>query len=89
MSQSIKQRMGAISNGKDAAELRKVLEAVLVDLTALRSTVAALVTDNANRVANHNTLIAKLNADDGVTDADYAAATAATSSAPSALTTSS
>ena len=87
MSQSIKQRTAALSEVNDQRQLRLLLESLLTDVTALRATVAALVTDNANRIANHNTLIAKLNLDGGVTDTDYAVATAATSAAPSALTT--
>lgn len=87
MSHSIKQRTAALSEVNDQRQLRLLLESLLTDVTALRATVAALVTDNANRIANHNTLIAKLNLDGGVTDTNYAAATAATSAAPSALTT--
>lgn len=59
---------------------------LVTDISALRTTVAALQVDCANRLANHNTLIAKLNADAGVTDIDYAVATAATASAPAAIT---
>jgi hypothetical protein len=72
----------------DMIALRATVAALVVDITALRTTVAALVVDNANRLANHNTLIAKLNLDAGVTDENYAVATAATSAAPAALTTS-
>ena len=100
MSESLKRRLNAIKGQNDAYHLRKLLEATRTDLTNLRTTVAALVvdvtalrgkvanlvTDNTNRVANHNTLIAKLNLDGGVTDADYAAATAAVSTAPAAVT---
>jgi hypothetical protein len=66
-------------------DVKKVIADLHADLTALRATVAALVVDSANRVANHNTLIAKLNLDAGVTDVNYAAATAQTSAAPAAL----
>ena len=72
MGESIKRRVNGIANKNDAFELRKLLDAALADIAALRA-------DMANRVANHNTLIAKLNLDGGVTDTNYAAATAATS----------
>jgi hypothetical protein len=49
--------------------LGKVLDAILIDLTALTAAVNALRTD-------HNTLRTKLNSDGGVTDTDYAASTA-------------
>lgn len=86
MSESIDKRLAGLAGVNDATQLRFLLKAVLVDNTALRATVALLVADVAAGVANHNTLIAKLNSDGGVTDVDYAAATAQTSSAPSALT---
>lgn len=40
-------------------------------------------TDLAAAVADHNTLVAKLNADAGITDTDYADATALTTTVPS------
>ena len=86
MSESISKRIAGMSAVNDAGELRKLLETALVDMAALRVTVAALVVDVAAGVANHNTLIAKLNADAGITDTDYAVATAQTSEAPDALT---
>lgn len=67
-------------------ELKVDLTALIADVTALRTPVAALVTDMATRISDHNTLRAKLNLDAGVTDADYAAATAITAAAPAALT---
>lgn len=70
----------------DMIALRATVAALVVDITALRLTVAATVVDTANRLANHNTLATKLNSDGGVTDEDYAAATAATAAAPAALT---
>lgn len=45
MAQSIKQRVASLANKSDAAELRKVLEAQLADLTAIRDEVVKLVTD--------------------------------------------
>ena len=86
MSESISKRLAGLSSVNDAGELRTLLETALVDLAALRVTVAALVVDVASGVANHNTLIAKLNLDEGITDVNYAAATAQTSEAPDALT---
>ena len=71
---------------QESKELKAAFDTVLADLTALRTTVAALVTDMGTRITNHNTLIAKLNLDAGVTDANYAAATAITAAAPAALT---
>lgn len=77
MSESIKRRTQALSTRRDAKELRTLLETALVDLTALRATVATNVTDVA-------TLAAKLDDDAGVTDTDYEAGL--TAAAPSALT---
>ena len=45
MSQSIKQRLASLANKSDAAELRKVLETQLADMTAIRDEVVKLVTD--------------------------------------------
>jgi len=47
MSQSIKNRLSALANKKDADELRKLLEASLVDAAAVRAEVVKLVTDAA------------------------------------------
>lgn len=85
MSVSIKQQFKTF-NSQQEVELKRAFDALQTDLTNLRATVAALVTDMATRITNHNTLRTKLNADGGVTDTDYAAATAQTSAAPSALT---
>jgi len=73
MSVVLTQYTNAMSN--DGAEIQKVMSAAIDDLTALRATVASLKTDM-------DTLVAKLNADTGVTDTNYAV----TTSAPSALT---
>lgn len=67
-------------------ELKTDLTALIADVTAIRAEVVKLVTDNASRISDHNTLRTKLNADAGVTDTDYAAATAATAANPAALT---
>lgn len=68
------------------ADNNALLAAMLTDITAIRAEVVKLVTDMASRISDHNTLIAKLNADAGVTDTNYAAATAITAAAPAALT---
>lgn len=88
MSESIGQRTNSMAIAPDASAMRRVLEAQLVDITALRATVATLVTDNAALAAAVDTLAAKLNADDGVTDADYSVVNVAaiTAASPSALT---
>ena len=86
MTEKISSRTNAMSNGKDTVNLRKLLDAAQDDLTLARAQINALVTDVTNLIASHNTLIAKLNLDGGVTDTDYAAATAQTSAALSALT---
>lgn len=67
-------------------ELKTDYTALLADVTAIRAEVVKLVTDMASRITDHNTLRAKLNLDGGVTDTDYAAATAITAAAPAALT---
>lgn len=59
MAESIKQRLGAHRPRIEETELRKLLEAALADLTALRAAVVAIT--------------AKLDADGGVTDTNYAA----------------
>jgi hypothetical protein len=59
---------------------------VVAAVNELQTQVTALIADMASRIANHNTLIAKLNLDAGVTDTNYAAATAATTAALAQLT---
>jgi hypothetical protein len=56
---SIKQITGALSDKSDAKELRKLLENVLADNTAIRAALVAVT--------------AKLDADATVTDTNYAA----------------
>lgn len=70
----------------DITALKAANDKVLADITAIRNEVVKLVTDMASRISNHNTLVAKLNLDAGVTDENYAVATAATASNPAALT---
>lgn len=78
MSQSILDRLNASQlDQMSKAELRELLQAMFADLTAIRTTVAANVTDIA-------AIAAKLDLDGGVTDTDYAAGL--TASAPAALT---
>lgn len=60
--------------------------AIVADLTAIRVTLAALVVDVAALITAHNTLATKLNNDATVTDTDYAAASAQTSTTPAAIT---
>ena len=67
-------------------ELKTDYTALRADVTAIRTQVVALVADMATRITNHNTLATKLNADAGVTDVDYAAATAKTAVDPAAIT---
>lgn len=57
---SIKNRTGALSNKRDAEDLRVLLEAALADLTALRAQLAQLITDyNANAtIATDTTAVA-------------------------------
>jgi len=70
MPESIKARMSALSDRITDRETRKLFEAILVDLTAIRTSVT--------------TLTAKLDADAGVTDTNYA-----TLCNPASLTTTS
>lgn len=58
---SIKQQTATLSDKSDAKALRKLLEDVLADNTALRASIVAIT--------------AKLDADAGVTDTNYAATT--------------
>lgn len=95
--------MGRASSDRDVALANNAhatqLDALIADITALRATVAALQVDSAAyRTAiaalqvDSAASAAKLDADGGVTDTDYAASltasapAAATASAPSALT---
>lgn len=87
MAESITKRINAIPDNLTGRELKKILDAILVDLAAQKVAIDALVTDMASRISNHNTLRTKLNADAGVTDTDYAAATAITAVATAALST--
>jgi hypothetical protein len=77
MAASLKQHLGAISDKSDAKELRKLLEAVLADNTALRASFLLLT-------AKIDVLAVKLNADGGVTDTNYAVNFASTTN-PAAL----
>lgn len=61
MSESIKERMQSKAPAFSAYDQRLLLEAVLADLTALRAAIVAIT--------------AKLDADAGVTDTNYAATT--------------
>lgn len=59
MAQSIKSRTGAMSDKSDAREVRLLLDAALADLTAIRTSITGIT--------------AKLDADVGITDTNYAA----------------
>lgn len=83
----------------DLAALRTPTAAAVADLGALRTPMVDDIADLAAVITavnalreDHNTLIAKLNLDAGVTDTNYAASTAsvvaATAVAPGALTAS-
>ncbi len=89
MAESIKNRTASIASRNDAEHIRLVLAAMLVDVTAIRAEVVKLVTDMGTRITEFNTLTTKLNADAGVTDTNYATATAITAANPAALTTTS
>ena len=67
---------------------RPLLDAVLTDLTELRTELAAAVADVARVAGALDTLATKLNADAGVTDVNYATGNVAalTASTPGALT---
>ena len=75
------------SAGNEA--LAMVLESMLVDLTNVRAAVNASIVDVSVVRAALNVAVSKLNADGGVSDTNYAAATALTASAAGALTTTS
>lgn len=61
MAESIRERLQTHSPRVEVAELRKLLEAAQADLAALRASIVAIT--------------AKLDADGGVTDTNYAATT--------------
>lgn len=61
MAESIRERLQTHSPRVEVAELRKLLEAAQADLAALRASIVAIT--------------AKLDADAGVTDTNYAATT--------------
>lgn len=67
-SQSIKQRTNAMANHRDGEQMRHVLTNILADITAIRASILLIT--------------AKLDADAGVTDTNYASTTN-----PAALTT--
>lgn len=66
MTESVAQRTGAMSS-RDAKELRKLLDAMRSDLSVLHAAITAMAT--------------KLNADATVTDTNYAAPAALTTTA--------
>lgn len=78
MPASINQRTSKLSDKQQAREHKALLDAALVDNAALRTAVTAIT-------AKLDVLAAKLNADAGVTDTNYATNFAATCD-PAALT---
>jgi hypothetical protein len=64
MAQSIKQRINATSAVSDRRELKFLFDAIKTDLAAALTDITALATAL-------DTLAAKLNADTGVNDTDY------------------
>jgi hypothetical protein len=83
---SINQNTNTMAVPQDATATNRLLQAILDDLTALRTTVAALQVDTTSLDTALDTLVAKMNLDAGITDTDYAGAAAMTASAPDALT---
>lgn len=75
MPESIRERLQAHNPRVEVAELRKLLEATQTDLAALRTAIFAIT-------AKMDVLTAKLNADAGVTDTNYATNFAATCNPP-------
>jgi len=75
---SIKERAAVFSDKREAKELRELLNAALTDIAAQRTAIVALT-------AKLDVLTAKLNADAGVTDTNYATNFASTIN-PAALT---
>ncbi len=75
------------SSSGHRADTNAVLDAVVADLTAIRAEVVKAVADITALDTAFDTLVAKLNADGGVTDTDYAGAAAMTATDPAAMTT--
>ncbi len=76
-----------ISTSQYKADLNGVLDAIVADMTAIRAKVNLAVSDLAMIRTGVNVAVSKLNADGGVSDTDYAALTALTTSVVTALTT--
>jgi hypothetical protein len=75
-----------------SSELRMILQSFLTDITALTAIANELRTDHATfktvvdeLKTDHNALLAKLDADSGVTDTNYAATNATAASSPATL----
>lgn len=69
------------------SQLNAVLDAVVADLTAIRTGANSAISDLGTVRTAVNLAISKLNADGGVSDTDYAAITTLGGSAVTALTT--
>jgi hypothetical protein len=69
MTQSIKQRTGALADKSNAVQLKFLMDAVRTELTAIRTTVDELVADHATMKTSHDameTLIEELHDDHAV-----------------------
>lgn len=69
------------------ADTNAVLDAIVADMTAIRTKANLAISDLGTMRTAVNLAISKLNADGGVSDTDYAAITTLGSSAITALTT--
>lgn len=95
MSESIKQRAGAMTGERNSQQLRKLLEAALVDVTALKTAVTALLVDVNNLRVQHNAVrvdLAGISNNTGSANNTYqltaVAAAAATATSPTLTLTS-
>lgn len=76
---SVQQKLNKVSPGAAEAGLGDIINDLITAATALQTAVVALTAD-------HNTVVAKLNADAGVTDVNYAGSTAVAQTAVAPLT---
>lgn len=76
---SVQQKLNKISPGAAEAGLGDILNDLITAVSALQTAVVALTAD-------HNTVVAKLNLDAGVTDVNYAVSTAVAQTAVVPLT---
>lgn len=69
------------------ADTNAVLDAIVADMTAIRTGVNSAISDLGTVRTAVNVAVSKLNADGGVSDTDYASITTLGASAVTALTT--